>query len=351
MSKQPLIYDLSFDELEDYAKTQSLPSYRAKQIWEGLYKQCWQDSDEFTNLPVAMRNQLDQDFSFTALDVRVALNSKDRQTTKTLYALEDGNLIETVLMLYDDRATVCVSSQAGCALGCTFCATGQMGLRRNLTTGEIIEQILRFARQMKDQGKDLTNVVFMGMGEPFHNYDAVMQAIDRLNDSTGFNMGARRFTVSTVGLVPGIKRYTKEQRQSGLAISLHAAEDKLRSEMIPVNKRYPIQDLIAACQDYLANGGRRITFEWALIEGVNDTPEQAHKLANLIKGMNTHVNVIPLNPTRGYAGKRSSRERVSSFREIIESYGISCTVRVRRGIDIMAGCGQLAESNLVEQVN
>lgn len=345
----PLIYDLSPEQLQERVKQAGHPRYRADQIWQGLYQSLWASPQEFTALPMAMRNELSETFFFSSLSDQITHHSKDKQTTKTLFALPDGNRIETVLMRYDERATACISSQAGCALGCTFCATGQMGLRRNLTTGEIVEQVVRFARLAQSQGQPLTNVVLMGMGEPFHNYEPVMQAIDRLNDPQGFNMGARRFTISTVGLIPGIQRFTEEKRQVGLAISLHAADDDLRSEMLPVNDRYPIKDLIQACKDYLGRVGRRITFEWALIEGVNDSEQQAHSLASLIKGMKAHVNVIPLNPTRGFDGQRSGRQRVAAFRDVLSSYEISCTVRVRRGIDIMAGCGQLAESNLAEQ--
>jgi 23S rRNA (adenine2503-C2)-methyltransferase len=348
MSKT-LAYNLSFLELQASLTKLGYPSYRAKQVWDGLYRQLWANFEEFTNLPLTMRNELSEAFLISSLSSRISLNSKDEQTTKTLFDLGDSNQIETVLMRYENRSTVCVSSQAGCALGCTFCATGQMGLRRNLGIGEIVEQVIHFARIAQSEGQPLTNVVLMGMGEPFHNYDAVLGAIDRLNDPTGFNMGARRFTISTVGLIPGIKRFTKENRQIGLAISLHAADDKLRSEMLPVNDRYPIKDLMLACKNYLENVGRRITFEWALIDGVNDSEQQAHKLAKLIQEMSVHVNVIPLNPTKGFSGQRSTHHRVSAFRDVLQSYGISCTVRVRRGIDIMAGCGQLAESELDQE--
>jgi 23S rRNA (adenine2503-C2)-methyltransferase len=182
----------------------------------------------------------------------------------------------------------------------------------------------------------------MGMGEPFHNYDATLAAIDRLSHPDGFNMGARRFTISTVGLIPAIRRFTQEKRQIGLAISLHATQDKRRTSMLPINERYPINELIDACRQYVQITGRRVTFEWALIQDVNDSPEEAQRLATLLQGLNCHVNVIPLNPTKGFAGRRSTRERVAAFRQLLETHGISCTVRVRRGIDIQAGCGQLA---------
>jgi 23S rRNA (adenine2503-C2)-methyltransferase len=296
-----------------------------------------------------LRAKLGEQYSFSHLKSTVTLYSTDHQTAKTLFKLPDGNAIETVLMRYDDRdgaqgrRTLCISTQAGCAMGCVFCATGQMGFRRNLTSGEIVEQVLYFARQLKLDDERVTNVVLMGMGEPFHNYEASLAAIERLNDPKGFGLGTRHFTISTVGLIPGIKRFTAERRQVGLAISLHAADDELRASMLPINDRYPIKDLIAACREYVQATGRRITFEWALINGINDTPEQAHKLAALLQGLNCHVNVIPLNPTRGYPGQRSTREHVSEFKAILEAAGVPCTVRVRRGIDIQAGCGQLAE--------
>jgi 23S rRNA (adenine2503-C2)-methyltransferase len=318
------------------------PAYRARQIWEGIYVQLWSKPGEFTTLSKPLRKKLDEAYSFSSLSEVERFFSTDQQTTKVLFRLPDGQPIETVLMRYAERRTLCISTQAGCAMGCVFCATGQMGFRRNLSSGEIAEQVVVFARELKAQGEHPTNVVLMGMGEPFHNYNATMAAIDRLTDPDGFNMGARRFTISTVGLIPAIKRFTAEKRQVGLAISLHASGDTLRSTMLPINERFPIRKLIEACHEYVEATGRRITFEWALIQGVNDSPEEARNLARLLKGLNCHVNVIPLNPTSGYSGARSTRERVAAFRQVLESQGISCTVRVRRGLDIHAGCGQLA---------
>lgn len=343
------IYDLDFDQLSVLLNEWGQPSYRAKQLWEGLYQQLWNSPDQFSTFPKDLRQKLSDHFDFTHLQEEQRLHSSDKQTVKVLFRLPDGQAIETVLMRYaahdgpQGRRTLCISTQAGCAMGCVFCATGQMGFRRNLTSGEILEQVLLFARELKQEGEKPTNVVLMGMGEPFHNYDATMAAIDRLGDERGYNMGARRFTISTVGLIPAIRRFTAEKRQVGLAISLHAAEDELRGSMLPVNKRFPIKELIDACRDYVTTTGRRITFEWALIQNVNDSPEEAANLARLLKGINCHVNVIPLNPTHGYSGARSTRDRVAAFRDVLEAQGISCTVRVRRGIDIQAGCGQLAE--------
>jgi 23S rRNA (adenine2503-C2)-methyltransferase len=247
--------------------------------------------------------------------------------------------------MYEKRRTLCISTQSGCAMGCTFCASGQMGFGRNLTSGEIVEQVLFFARKLKDRGERVTNIVMMGMGEPFHNYENVIASIEHLNHPKGMNLGARRFTISTVGLVPAIRRFTKEKSQVNLAVSLHAADDELRATMLPINKRYPINELMAALREYGEITRRRITFEWALINEVNDTQEQAHKLAALLRGMLAHVNVIPLNPTDGFEGRATSHNKAKEFQSILANQGISCTIRVRRGIDIQAGCGQLASRN------
>jgi len=345
MAAKPLIYDLSYEGVAEWFDSQGAPRYRAEQLWVGLYHDLYQEAEQFTTLPTDLRQRLDDSFAFSHLSAERTLTSSDGQTRKTLFRLPDGQAIEAVLMRYQQRRTLCISTQAGCAMGCTFCATGQMGFRRNLSGGEIVEQVLFYARQLREAGEQVTNVVLMGMGEPFHNYDATMQAIDTLNHPDGFKLGARRFTLSTVGLVPAIRRFAKENRQVNLAISLHAADDALRASMLPVNNKYPIDELIAACRDYVERTGRRITFEWALIQGVNDMPEQAEKLAALLKGLLCHVNLIPLNPTQGYEGRRSSRERVAAFQSALEAHGISCTVRVRRGIDIAAGCGQLASQS------
>ncbi len=227
-------------------------------------------------------------------------------------------------------------------MGCVFCATGQMGFKRHLSSGEIVAQVMYYARLLDEQGEKVINVVVMGMGEPFHNYDNTMAAIDRLNDPQGYNFGARRFTISTVGLVPAIRRFTAEKRQVNLAISLHAADDELRSSMLPVNKKYPLAELLAACRQYVSATGRRVTFEWALINGVNDTPEQARLLAQKVKGMLCHVNAIPLNPTPSYGSQAASRQRAETFRDVLQQAGVPCTIRLRRGVEIQAGCGQLA---------
>lgn len=337
-------YDLIFKEWADRLSSLNLPKFRSKQIWEGLYHNLWQSSQEFSNLPLTLRDQLFIDLPIQTLEPIKQLKSSDGETTKVLFKLASDKLIETVLMNYDTRNTVCISTQSGCAMGCVFCATGQMGFQQNLTSGEIIEQILFFERFLRQKGDNLTNVVFMGMGEPLHNYENTLKAIRILNDPTGFNFGARRFTLSTVGLVPMIEKLATENTQVNLAISLHAANNELRSSMLPINKKYPLETLIQACRKYINKTHRRLTFEYALVDGVNDSPIDAKELTELIKRILCHVNLIPLNPTKKYAKTGSSRERAAAFKATLDEVGIPCTIRMRRGIDIQAGCGQLATS-------
>ena len=341
-SNKALIYDFDLPQLKEQLGALGEPAYRVTQLWQGLYQHLWDNADQFTNFPISLRQKLSNQFSFSSLTPVQVQTSKDGETTKTLLALPDGKAIEAVLMLYDDRRTLCISTQAGCAMGCVFCATGQMGFLKHLTSGEIVEQVLYYARQLKLRGERVTNIVIMGMGEPFHNYANTMAAVDRLNDQEGFRLGERRFTISTVGLIPAIRQFTKEKRQVNLAISLHATTDEQRSALLPVNKKYPIRELIQACREYTETTGRRLTFEWALIQDVNDSEESARELGYLLKGLLCHVNVIPLNPTRKYQGKATTRQRAEAFKTELETLGIPCTIRIRRGIDIQAGCGQLA---------
>jgi 23S rRNA (adenine2503-C2)-methyltransferase len=338
----PLIYDFDLKALQELFTSWGEPAFRAKQLWQGLYKNLWSTPEQFTNFPASLRLRLGQEVIFSSLTPGAVLSSSDGETIKTLFNLPDGHAIEAVLMTYEERRTLCISSQAGCAMGCVFCATGQMGFKRHLSSGEIVEQVLYYARHLHERGEVVTNVVLMGMGEPFHNYENTLAAIDRLNHPEGLNLGARRFTISTVGLVPMIRRFAAEERQVNLAISLHAVDDAMRSSLLPVNRKYPIADVIDACREYFNKTGRRITFEWALIRDVNDSPEIASKLASLLKGLICHVNVIPLNPTRKYPGQGTTRERAAAFCAVLEKVGIPATVRIRRGIDIQAGCGQLA---------
>jgi 23S rRNA (adenine2503-C2)-methyltransferase len=365
MNHNPMIYDLSLNSITELMSSWGEPSYRAKQIWQGLYKHFYNSPSQFPNIPKSLGERFASEIDFNGLEPVRYLDSSDKQTRKSLFKLHDGHFIEAVLMRYGDpadvpspptplspgegrrgegktRRTLCISTQAGCAMGCVFCATGQMGFKRHLTSGEIVAQVMYYARLLHEENSSVTNIVLMGMGEPFHNYDNTLAAIDRLNDPDGFGFGARRFTISTVGLVPQIRRFADEKHQVNLAISLHASDDALRQSMLPVNKKYPIDEVLEACRYYVDQTGRRITFEWALIHGVNDTPEQAQKLASRLKGLLCHVNAIPLNPTHGYKGQATTRESAGKFKEILERAGIPCTIRMRRGIDIQAGCGQLA---------
>jgi 23S rRNA (adenine2503-C2)-methyltransferase len=337
-----LIFDLSKEKISDLVSSLGEPAYRVEQVWQGLYRDLWDDPSSATTISKNLRTSLLEQGAFHSLTVAKDYFSSDKQTQKTLFRLNDGQFIETVLMKYDQRRTLCISTQSGCAMGCVFCATGQMGFRRNLSSGEIVEQVLYFARILKKTDEQVTNIVVMGMGEPFHNFDATLEAVHRLNDSTGFNLGVRRFTISTVGIVPRIRQFASMKSQINLAISLHAANDELRSSMLPVNKKYPLKELMQACREYVDITSRRLTFEYALIQNVNDSIDSARELVRLIKGLLCHVNVIPLNPTHNYAGAATTHERAKAFAAEVERNGIPCTIRLRRGIDIQAGCGQLA---------
>ncbi len=337
------LYDLSFDELAAFIVSMGQPKFRTRQVWEWMYKKAVSSFDEMSNLPLSFRQKLEERAVLeTAVVVSNQLSS-DKQTRKVLFQLPDGQYVETVFMGYRRRRTICISTQAGCAMGCVFCATGQMGFVRHLTVGEIVAQAIYFSRDLVAKGERITNIVLMGMGEPLHNYKNTLAAIDRLNDENGLNIGARKITISTVGMVPAILRYADEGRQTPIAISLHAATNAERDKLIPVNKKWPIEDIIDACHYYIEKTGRRITFEWALISGQNDTIEQAQALGRLVHGMLCHVNLIPLNPTTGFSGDPSSRERIDAFQQELEKYQVSSTVRLRRGIDIQAGCGQLRD--------
>jgi 23S rRNA (adenine2503-C2)-methyltransferase len=336
-----LLTDLAYDQLESWVTDQGEPPFRARQLFEWIYRSLVFDFGSMTNLPLGFRQKLVDLATAQSLLPLDTLTSANGLTAKTLLRLGDGETIETVLMHYEGRQTVCISSQVGCALGCPFCATGQSGFKRNLSAGEIVDQVLYSAQLLKLQGQAVTNVVFMGMGEPLANYGAMWTATRILNDQRGFGLGARRFTVSTAGWVPGIRRLAQENLAVGLAVSLHAADNALRDRLVPVNRRYPISDLMAACDEYAKRRGRRVSFEYALIQDVNDSLGQARELGHLLRGLLCHVNLIPLNPTEGCDYRPSSRERVLAFRRVLNRMGVASTVRLARGIDIQAGCGQL----------
>ncbi len=332
------LYGVDRDELA--ATLAGEPRYRLDQLWNGLYGQLALPT-ELTTLPKPLRQRITDGLPTALVEVVRQVNAKG-DTVKYLWELTDGSRIETVLMVYPDRVTVCVSSQAGCAMACGFCATGQAGFTRHLTVGEIVEQVVRAGRDAKAMGRRLANVVFMGMGEPLANEAAVWGAIERIHGAIG--LSARAITVSTVGLVPGIRHLADRNLPVNLAVSLHAANDALRDDLVPINRRYPLDALMHACAEYLAKKGRRLSFEWALIKGVNDRDSDAEELARLCRRLRlpAHVNLIPLNPTPGYPTVGSSPTRVHEFRDLLERLRVNATVRRNRGTDIDAACGQLA---------
>jgi 23S rRNA (adenine2503-C2)-methyltransferase len=337
-SAVPTRYDLDRDALA--ALLDGEPRYRVDQVWDGLHRQL-REPAELTSVPKSLRARLDAEAPAALTPVAESATG-DGQTVKWLFGLDGGARIETVLMHYPDRTTVCVSTQAGCAMGCGFCATGQGGFQRQMTTGEIVEQVVRAARRAREGGRRLANVVFMGMGEPLANYDRVWPAVRRIHDDLG--LSARHLTLSTVGLVPGIRRLAGEDLPVNLAVSLHAANDALRDELVPINRRYPLSVLMAACADYLRAKGRRLSFEWALIDGTNDRASDARELADLAHTLplRAHVNLIPLNPTPGYPTRGTPRAGVRRFRQQLEDLDVQATIRRNRGTDIDAACGQLA---------
>ncbi len=330
-------FDLGPDDLA--ALLPGEPAFRARQIWEGLYAQ-GRELDELTNVSKALRARLaDEPTLASALSCVHESADEGATTVKWLWQLNGGAQIETVLMHYDDRSTVCISSQAGCAMACGFCATGQGGFERHLSVGEIVEQVVRARRRAADDGRRLSNVVFMGMGEPMANYNAVWGAVERLHGDLG--LSARHLTISTVGIVPGIKRLTAESLPVNLAVSLHAANDELRNELVPINRTYPLDVLAEACEDYVDATGRRLSFEWALIADTNDRRQDAVELADYARSLRAHVNLIPLNPTPGYPTIGTARAGVVAFRDELTERGVNATIRQNRGTGIDAACGQL----------
>ncbi len=332
----PAPYDITRAELAEIL--QGEPPYRVTQVWEGLHRRV-QRPDEMTELPSPLRTTLTKALP-PALHEVARQSADEGETTKWLWALADGAQVETVLMRYPDRVTVCVSTQAGCAMACQFCATGQAGFQRQLTQGEIVEQV---AVAMRDaHPRRVSNIVFMGMGEPLANYDRVWGAVERLHAEMG--LSARHLTLSTVGIVPGIRRLAAETLPVNLAVSLHAANDTLRDELVPINRRYPLALLAEACAEYVAASGRRLSIEWAMIDGVNDRESDATELAAFARPLGAHVNLIPLNPTPGYPVVGSPRARVRAFRDRLTALGVNATIRITRGAEIDAACGQLAAS-------
>jgi len=332
-----------FAGVAEFVRAHELKPYRCAQLYRAATKELVDDLAAVTVLPVALRDSLERErFPLEGVVPKVVQRSADGQTTKALFALHDGSEVEAVLMEHwGDRTTVCISSQAGCAFKCAFCSTGQAGFTRNLEATEIFDQARYFARDLRKRNKKITNIVFMGMGEPFHNYEAVMGAVRLLNDPHGFGLGHRHITISTVGLVPQIDRFADEGTQVNLAISLHAPSDEQRSKIMPVNQRYPVADLMAACARYVEKTKRKVFFEYVVLDGVNDDERSARALARLMRGHLYHVNLIPYNATPDSALQGTPEPRIRAFQKVLEAEGVPTTVRVPMGRDIAAACGQL----------
>jgi len=346
------VYDLTLAELEAKAVELGQPAFRGRQIARWLYDpaRLATEFEQMTDLPAGLRAQLAATLPISTLTLVRELRTDDGHTIKSLYRGHDGQFVETVLMLYRDRATVCVSCQVGCAVGCAFCATGIGGLARNLTAGEMVEQTVNAARRAGELGRPLTNLVMMGMGEPLQNYAETMKFVGILNDPKGFNFGARRITISTSGIVPKIDALAEEPYQVNLAVSIHAPNDALRDTLVPINRRWPVEELIAAVDRYIAKTSRRVSFEYALMGGINDGDETARELAQLLRGRLCHVNLIPYNPVDLLEFTRPSPERIERFASILRDAGVPTTVRYSRGVEIAAACGQLRGAAISDQL-
>jgi 23S rRNA (adenine2503-C2)-methyltransferase len=330
---------LTLEELEAVVADLGEPRYRGRQLAQWLYRRDAAHVGGMTDLPQGLRRRLAGVARVSRLRVLARTDAPNDLTTKVLAGLADGRTVEAVLMRYGDgRRTACVSTQVGCGMGCTFCATGLAGFARNLSAGEIVEQVLLIERET---GERITHVVFMGMGEPLANYEATLKAVRLLNAPYGPRIGMRHLTISTVGLVPQIRRLAQERLQLVLAISLHAGNDDLRSQLVPVNSRWPIADLIAAARDYQAATGRRVTFEYVLMAGVNDSDLHARQVAQLLAGWGAHLNVIPWNPVYGMQYRRPAPQDAHRFVGFVRRAGVAATLRIDRGVDIAAACGQL----------
>ncbi|MFV9509931.1 23S rRNA (adenine(2503)-C(2))-methyltransferase RlmN [Tepidibacillus sp. LV47] len=339
------IYDLTIKEWEIWLKERQEQVYRAEQIFHWLYVKRVDSIDQMTNLPKSLREKIAEEFEFQALHTVAEHRSKDG-TIKFLFQLYDGHAIETVIMKHNYGNSVCVTTQVGCRMGCTFCASTLGGLARNLTPGEIVAQVVESQKLLDQTGERVSSIVVMGSGEPFENYDATIQFIKIVNDDKGLKIGQRHITVSTSGIVPRIYDFANLKWQVGLAVSLHAPNDELRTRLMPINQKYSIRELMEACRYYIQTTNRRITFEYALMGNVNDQDEHARELAKLIQGMKCHVNLIPINyvPEREYT--RTPKNQIFRFKKILEDYNINVTIRREQGGDIEAACGQLRAKHL-----
>jgi 23S rRNA (adenine2503-C2)-methyltransferase len=340
---QDVVRRAGISGVDEFVAAYGLKPYRLKQMYRAATKELLDGVDAMSTLPKELRAALaTRGIAFSSVEPAVVQRSSDAQTTKGLFRLHDGKEVEAVLMEHSgERTTVCISSQAGCAFACAFCSTGQAGFSRNLSATEIFDQARFFAADLAARGKRITNVVFMGMGEPFHNYDAVMDAVALLHDPNGFGLGHRHITISTVGLVDKIDRFGAEHLQVNLAISLHAPSDSVRSSFMPVNRKFPLAELMAACERYVAKTNRKVFFEYVMLEGINDTPECARALSELMRGHLYHVNLIPYNVTPDAPFAGTSEARIWEFAAILNRAAVPTTVRRNMGRDISAACGQL----------
>lgn len=344
--KKPFVYDFSLEQWQEWVKQNGESAFRAGQIFDWLYVKRVSSFDEMSNLPKALREKLLAAFSFVTLK-EVAKQQSQDGTVKFLFELEDKNAIETVIMKHSYGNSVCVTTQVGCRIGCTFCASTLGGLKRNLAPGEIIAQVVKAQTLLDATNERVSSIVIMGIGEPFENYDAVMTFLNVMIHPKGLNIGQRHITVSTSGIVPNIYRFADEATQINLAISIHAPNDQLRSKLMPVNRRFPFADLIEACKYYVAKTGRRITFEYALMGGVNDQAEHAEELAQVLKALPlSHVNLIPVNFVMERNFVRTSRDDIFAFQRILEKHKINATIRREQGSDIAAACGQLRAKHM-----
>lgn len=341
---------LTFDGLQGALRTAGVNAIHAKPLFNRLHRKLIEGNLTVEHdLPPPLLRWLEK----VGTDQRCPIEqttmteSSDGYTNKYLLRLNDNTEVESVLMGFPGRFTACLSSQVGCAMGCVFCATGQMGFSRHLKAGEIVAQAQHVARRLRSMHNDsIRNIVMMGMGEPLHNFEPLMDALEILTDTRGLNIGPVRVAISTVGHLPGIQKLARHPARYSLAVSLHGASDAERGELVPINKRWPLADLLEACREYSALKQAKVFFAWTLIEGQNDSDDHARRLSELLHGMNAHVNLIPLNPTEDFSGKPPEESRVRAFQQVITDSGLPCTVRQRRGIDVAAGCGQLKSDRL-----
>ncbi|MGO4183387.1 23S rRNA (adenine(2503)-C(2))-methyltransferase RlmN [Paenibacillus sp. FSL A5-0031] len=345
---KPCIYDYTLEQLQQWMTDNGEPAFRGGQLFDWLYVKRVKSFEDMSNLSKALRDKLEENFQIITLNEITKFESKDG-TVKFLFGLHDAHAIETVIMRHNYGNSICVTTQVGCRIGCTFCASTLGGLKRNLTAGEIVAQVVTAQMMLDATGERVSSIVIMGSGEPFENYDATMAFLRIMIHEKGLNIGQRHITVSTSGIVPSMYKFAEENTQINLALSIHAPNDALRSKLMPVNRRFPFADVMAACHNYIAKTGRRITFEYALIGGVNDQAEHAQELADVLQGMLCHVNLIPVNhvPERNYV--RTPREDIFEFQRVLEKNKVSVTIRREQGHDIAAACGQLRAKHMESQ--